>query len=333
MQKIILLILLLVFYQKSSLSQYIFEEEFNSTIPNMVYSTPPGILFDTNWYSYDGDTLLDGSGAARPPAWYRTLAFAPIDGISGTDTNYVMASNSNFIIPGKAKNWLITPAIYIESGQGYLRWASAPLSTPYKLDRFRVMASTTTNDTSSFTTTLFKTAEYAGPSNMGGNFNLYNFNPSTLWIHGWDGFSIQNTQVEFTGDSSKWVGVLTEKAYACLPYSNQFIYLAFVHDSFDDNLISIDNISIWGACVEVSENKIDLDFKIAPNPFTNFLSINSAIAIDKIKIFDISGRIQLLQNASSNNVSLDLTFLSPAPYFIEIISSEIRKTYKIIKTE
>jgi Secretion system C-terminal sorting domain/Cleaved Adhesin Domain len=334
MRSTILLCILITFNQKQSFSQWIFEEKFNSIIPNMIYGQPAGILDDLNWYSYDGDTLIDGSGESRPNAWFRTLAFTLVDSIAATgDTNHVMASNSMFITPGKAKNWLITPAIYIESGQGWLQWRSAPFSTPYKLDGFKVLASTTTNDTSSFTIKLFETAEYTGPGNMGADFNLYNFNPTTSFIHGWDGDIIQPEEVQYYGDSSQWRGVLTQNSYACLPFSNQSIYLAFVHDSFDDNMISIDDIKIWGACVGVSDEKNDLDLTILPNPFIDQLSINSSSEINKIKIFDVSGRLQFSIDPKTNSVSLDLSFLSSAPYFVEISSNEDHRTYKIIKTE
>lgn len=327
-------VVILHFYQ-NLYSQVFFTEDFQNPIINMVNGAPPGILNDTNWYNYDQDALLDGSGEARPGNWYKKYAFALADSLTITgDTNFIFASNSKFSSPGKARNWLITPSISVTPFTT-ISFKSATYTTPFKLDGFKVLVSTTTNDTSAFTDTVFVASEYTGPGNIGSDFALYNFSSYTNWIQGWDGFTIQMAELEYLGDSSQWRGVLTEHFSNCA-FTFQSIYVAFVHDSFDDNLISLDDIGVF-TCGLVESNEQTEFFILNPNPFSEEISlslINPNLLGNEFSFYvsDQTGRKIMSKNIESQNTSIQLSQLSKGIYTLTIFKrDEIIQTKKIVK--
>lgn len=69
--------------------------------------------------------------------------------------------------------------------------------------------------------------------------------------------------------------------------------------------------------------------KIYPNPFLNSITISNHTPVDNIKIFDSSGSIIYQDNPQ--NTMIDLKRLTNGIYFIELITRNDSKIYKIIK--
>jgi len=72
------------------------------------------------------------------------------------------------------------------------------------------------------------------------------------------------------------------------------------------------------------------DFSIYPNPFTDFLKINSS-SVKKIKILDLNGKLILEHEILSNSESIDLSFLDKGIYLLKLEGEFFSNTKKIIK--
>lgn len=288
-------------------------------------------------YSYDLDAQPDYGG--RPEAWFRSLAFADSDTIQ---FDGLLGSNSWFDVPGKAANYFILPAMYATADM-VVSWYSAPFQTPLYLDGYKVVVSTETNSPYDFTDTIFSASEFV--SFNGGdsaNFASYTFNPvANSFIHGQDGNFVEpgeNSVARLiaklrpfsvnvgTFDGGKFVG--------------KTIYIAFVHDSDDDNLISIDNILVTGTKVDNTSNEeVSADVVgLFPNPATNDVNISIKLdnsASSSIQIIDATGKVVASKNSNLINgysqVNMDISSLSAGIYTVKVTSAEKSYTRKLIK--
>jgi hypothetical protein len=286
------------------------------------------------WYSYDDDPNSDASGGARPEEWFLGYAFALTDSLlqDGSD-NIVLSSNSWLNGTMVASHWFVSPTINVTNASYRLRFKSAPRQTPRYLDGFRVCVSTTVNDDfANFNNNvLFTASEMTGnpaPPNPN-NFNSYTYNPTIAgggWIHGWDGSTIQVADLEYNGDSTRWIGVLTEHTINLGAFAGQQIYIAFHHNSEDDNLISIDDIVVE-YIMGTEENKLELFTSVYPNPTTDMLDISfnlqEGIKNLYMEITDVLGRQVLNQSfgetpAGKHIKRLDVSKLPVGTYNITI---------------
>ncbi|UPT69848.1 MAG: T9SS type A sorting domain-containing protein [Flavobacterium sp. JAD_PAG50586_2] len=72
-------------------------------------------------------------------------------------------------------------------------------------------------------------------------------------------------------------------------------------------------------------------FSVSPNPTTGMLNILGNSTIREIVVINMLGQIVQHKNANSNTVTLDLSSLPNAIFFIKISGDSITKTFKIIK--
>ena len=269
-----------------------------------VTSPPVGTNIDSMWYNYDADQLADGAGGTtpRPDDWWQILAFADSNlYIEGTqDTNIVMGSNSWFGSPGQADNWLITKNVQL-GDHDTLFWKSAPRQTPRYLDGYEVRLSTTTNSDLAFTNILFTAAEMTSITGANDSvFTGYEFS-TPGFVHGQDG-----TFTEFNNDSARLMGILKPFSVPLDAYANQNVFIAFHHTSFDDNLISIDDILIRGDASNpvagIKENKFDLNLNVFPNPAGDNAQLNFQLFTETsvtISVTDVTGKLVYSENKGS----------------------------------
>lgn len=255
-------------------------ENFNVD-PTATYLTTP-LGSDTVWVSYDADMLTEAQ--ARPGNWYWQAA-----GAATADSTGAIWSSSWFSPAGVAQNFLITPPIPIVDATAVLHWSSAPYQTPLYLDGYKVLVSTTSNFPLDFTDTLFVAAEYlSGSSSNGGNYSAYTFSPG--FVHGMD-----STYIEFGTDSARFLGVLRPFSVSLAQYAGQLIYIAFLHDSDDDNLILLDDILVTGnLTIGIQENNINAHLTISPNPAVDRIELSyhlSSLAQVSVKIYDAKGSL------------------------------------------
>jgi PKD repeat protein len=171
-------------------------------------------LIPAAWSNIDLDGNNDING--RPLDWHITLDDQTT--VPG-DTNYVASSSSWFSPAGRANNWLIITTPLAPCATTVLDWWSAPFEGPAYMDGYKVLVSTTGTNTTDFTDTIFVVAEDISSAGAG--------TPGPGNVH-----------TNFNGSR----GVLQNWQASLSAYDGMTIYVAFVHDAEDDNLIQIDNI-------------------------------------------------------------------------------------------
>lgn len=192
-----------------------------------------------SWDNIDNDLLLDANG--RPQDWF--IANDP-QTTNGNDTNWVAGASSWFTPFGTAQNWLVITDALTPCSTTSLVWKSAPLEGPIYMDGYKVLISTTGTNTADFTDTVFVHAEDATGTGI----------PSDGEVH-----------TDYFGTA----GVLQEWSVDLGNYDGMTIYVAYVHDSDNDNMLLLDDIFVGEvppACVDpvasfdVSENFLTVDF-------------------------------------------------------------------------
>ncbi len=298
---------------------------------------PSGDVQSTEWYNFDADGLADAStNGTRPNQWWLTLAFADQD----TTAHYaVLTSNSWLAAPALVKNYFITPSFYAKNAT--LSWYSAPFQTPLFMDGYKVLVSTTNNDLLSFTTTIFTAAEYV--SFNGGDSSLYSsytFAPaSNAFVHGANGQGIYLDPTD--SDARRNRGVLVKHTVDLAQFNDQNIFICFLHECTDDNLLSIDDILVKGTFVDptsVENVSKGFDFNMYPNPVTDNMSISFKVEgtqTTKVSVMDNSGRIVKvigLGSQTGNQLhNIDMSDLTAGFYTLSVETEGNRAVKKFIK--
>ncbi len=312
---------------------------YQSFYDNLIVDVVPpiGVAADTLWYSWDGDGFADGSGGSREGGWFAVMPFADID----TTNNVAIAANSWFSPAGVANNWLITPNVQLGT-HDTLFWKSAPLQTPRYLDGYEVLLSTTTNSDLAFTTILFTAAEMTQISTVPGDSAIFaNHTFSTPgFIHGLDSTYIEGKP---NRPSAAFSGQLRPFSFALDAYANQNIFIAFHHNSDDDNIISIDDVMIRGNInpnAGVKENKFDLNLNVFPNPVNNknIAQLNfelPAESVITISVNDVTGKLVYSENKGSlaqgrHFATVNTGALSKGFYTIAVQTVNGKSTAKLI---
>lgn len=308
--------------------------------PSPYFSTdfyPPGNTYDTAWYNIDLDMLTPvGANDGVGPAWFWSQVFADSDTAQFINC---MAARSWFEEIGQAKNYLITPAIPIVDANAVLSWRSAPFQTPRYLDGYKVLISSTTNDIDAFTDTIFVAAEMlqlAPPSDTSGNFAAYVFSPG--FVHGQDG-----TYIEPTSSAMRKRGKLRPFSYNLSAYAGKFIFVAFYHDSDDDNLISVDEILVTGTfdpTFGLDQSIIPgLSVRTYPNPTDRWLTIDlfaeKPLEDLHIQIMDVLGQVVSSDYVGSIQGawqrSLDVSRLASGLYALRLLDRGRASVVKFTK--
>ncbi len=310
-----------------------FQSFYDNLISDIV--PPPGVTSDVLWYSYDRDGLNDGSGAGRDGGWFAVRPFSDLD----TTNNVAIGANSWFDSPGQSSNLLISPS-YTLGAHDTLFWKSAPSQTPRYLDGYTVRLSTTTNDDLAFTNTLFTAAEMSSLSSSGEDtvYAHFGFSPATAFIHGQDGTYID--PVDITATHLLHSGRLQPHSVPLDAYAGQNVFIGFFHESFDDNLISIDDFMIRGvhAPLGINENNSDLSLNVFPNPSTDMSQINYNLAAESavvITIYDVTGKVVASESKGTQAAGRHFSAINTANmakgfYTVSVQTGTSRSTVKLM---
>lgn len=338
MKKIALLVMgLFISISVSNAQDTLIWENFEDTIIgttglNYYEIYPNGILNDTNWFNYDEDMLPDQSGSSRPDNWWLSAG-----GFSYPDTlDICLFANSwtnDAITP--VSNWLILPAIQITDGaSAWLKWKSAPRQTPYFLDGYEIVISTATNDLADFTNVAFTAAQYtAGAASNGNNYAAYTF--SSGWVHGQDGLFVQCDTCTVASSQARQIGQQRPDSVSLAAYDNMMIYIAFHHNTTDDNLISLDDILV----IENTDptfsidNNATINGAIYPNPATDYTIVS--FDVNKyhnmhVELFNSNGQVIYSSALTESSHRLGLENVSAGVYVVKVTSDEGTMTQKLI---
>jgi Secretion system C-terminal sorting domain len=289
MKKLLLALVFLVSAKMATAQDTLLFEDFNNVI-NFNYEVAPsnGTQYDASGYNFDADGLIDAND--RAPEWFLILPFAVQDSLTTDgDTNIALASSSWFDPAGQALNYFMLPSIQLNDASAFLSFKSAPRQTPLYCDGFKVLVSTTDNFETSYTDTLFVAGEYISRVDPLPDSTFAGFTFSEGDVHGLDG-----QFVEYGGDSIRLLGVLKPHNISLAAYAGQKIFIAFLHDADDDNLISIDDILVYGdGTVNVDENKATVEVAMYPNPTNDVVNLNFNVVRSgpvSLEVYDLAGK-------------------------------------------
>lgn len=335
MKKLLLFLFIIISLNTFAQNDTLLFENFQAdNYPYIQIGPPNGSTNETtDWYNFDEDQLPDGSPSNRPGEWFLSLPFATADELtSNGDSNFVLASNSWSNVNQYTLNWLITPKIAV-NGPTTLSWKSAPRQTPKYLDGYMVLLSTTDNYETSFTDTLFVAGEYISESGSFADSSFSNYTFSSGFIHGQD-----STFIEFEGDSARFIGELRPFSVSLNAYLGQSVYIAFLHRTMDDNLISIDDILVTGVATSIKEEEKQFKLGAFPNPAGNMLTLNYILPksspID-VMVYDFNGKLVDnkfigVQIAGEQSITYNVANLANGEYSFVIRSSFGTTTQKVI---
>lgn len=251
---------------------------------------------DIHWVNYDQDNKkgLCVNNGITPKGWYweSDLGF-----INPNQANNDAFTSCSFLDSGNPqnRNWLITAPILIPDESYWLCWRSLSYYGPDFMDGYKVLASTGGNMPASFTDTLFKAAQTVDRLVVG-SLDLNDYIFSSGYIHA-NGYTDEEYFfVDFEGQNPFYHGKMEPHCVSLSEYSGQTIYLAFLHDSYDDFQLQIDDILVSNQISSATHQPLSQleHFQVMPNPADAFCFIHwkaQENAPATCTIWDVNGRI------------------------------------------
>lgn len=275
-----------------------------------------------------------------------------IDTIVGIDTvtydtisNFGVRSFSWFKTPARAQTVLLTPAVFLKDNSGVLSWRSMPLQGPRHQDGYKVFILPGGNN--DLETTPFLTLEYdfamkeldvSNSSPLKTITSLVELQENFGFVP-FDGtdhieYTLPDTNGEGNIDSTRQQPFMQEFQLSLSAYSGVSVQIAFVHDSYDNNGIVLDDILIMGTGVMSASEIVQNWLNVYPNPTTNKLFIEHAENWDtsKVEIFDFKGSL-VLTTELNNNSSVDVSMLEAGQYFLKLHVADGVYTQSFIKAK
>lgn len=319
-------------------------ENFNEPFDTLVDDSDGVVSFalgnDTIWVNFDEDGIMDANG--RPQTWYQSLSgWFDHDSLQGG----VLQSSS--WLDGFAdgnRNWLILPPIALSAGgnaNAELSWKSAPFQGPRYMDGYSVRISTTSNDPLAvpypFTDTVFQACQMVPPLGSDTTVSTFNFSPGYIHANSFTDWRYYT----YDAANNAFDGYLEPHTINLSQYAGQTIYIAFVHDADDDNLMAIDDILVMGQAPQVNTQNVTLnaEVKIFPNPVTTNLTLNYNVRQDgdvNVTIMDATGRVVREMNAISTasgqyNENINVADLAAGAYQLVIAQNGKRIAKRFVK--
>ena len=294
-----------------------------------VSSSPSGN--DLIWVNYDGDNMQDANGRAKNWYWQNEWLGSDTTTQGGVLVSSSWLSNST----ASTSNWLILPPLYISDASAVLSWKSAPYQGLRYMDGYKVVISVFDNDTIGFTDEVFTHAE-TSVQNLGDTAMYYTVSSGTVHANGYTDSSYFFFDSLLNGNH----GLLEPHSVDLSAYAGYTIYIAFVHNSTDDNSMALDDILVKGNLV-VSTNEIETlnEVSIAPNPAKDFAQLNYTSETDEnidVRIFDMQGRMvkemtNLSNNIGQNQQTITVSELATGTYQVVIFQNGQQHTETLIK--
>lgn len=97
-----------------------------------------------------------------------------------------------------------------------------------------------------------------------------------------------------------------------------------------NNHMYIDDMSA-GPGVLSTENFAENVFSVYPNPVKDILNIDTQVAVDKVVVFDVLGKVVLHQNPGTVSPTINMAALPSGTYFVKVFIDDNSKIVKILK--
>jgi Secretion system C-terminal sorting domain len=292
---------------------------------------------DTTWVNYDADGLAPQcvDGDDTPGGWYFESDLGE-DPAQTPNYCYTSCSLHDVVdIEGhRAANWLILPPINITDTTARLQWKSLSVSGPAFLDGYKVVVSTTNNNTDegSFSDTIFRAAEMIRSNNgQYVSLALNNYQFSTGYIQA-NNYTLTDYYFLVPGGGGAppfYHGRLEPHDVPLAQYIGKKIYIAFVHDSDNDFLLQLDDILVVLNDVSNTNEPTSLrQFSIAPNPADAHTRITYAFDDEQaglLRIYDALGRIYVeipFASGAQNSFDIDVHNFAAGLYTATLTTTE-----------
>ena len=205
--------------------------------------------------------------------------------------NTVASSPSWFTSVAPADRWLITPAITVPANTNVsLEFFARSHDVSPYDDGFKLKVSTTNTAKTSFTNVL--TVAHAA------NVPI-----------------VQQTS-PYTVDLSAYAG--------------QTVYLAWVNDYTDGNLLSVDDISVTTTPLMAVNDVNKTNLTLYPNPTADYFTVDNHNEVVSVKIYDVSGKIVKAMGESTDK-KYDVSSLEKGLYTVSIETKSGTTSKKLIK--
>lgn len=302
----------------------------------------------TDWVNLDLDNAE--ANASAPGDWYVTTDFHHENVEVIGDSNMVMASQSWLVgfAPGNS-NLLITPEIEVPSSGYVLRWTSGVFQTPRYADGYRVLISpdaVMADDLADFTDEVFVQAQmvedavwnteeygdidYTSCVNTGElDASLFCWFPE-VYGDGTGGTGYRHAEDHtdplylWEDGGTTYTGLMEPHSADLSAYAGQTIRVGFWHDSDDDNLTSLDDVSVE-LFTSVDEYSFEELVNFFPNPATEVLTLNFSSIVKEsaqVNVYDNTGRLVISEVYSGYQLrafnSLNIAGLAPGMYSLQI---------------
>lgn len=113
-------------------------------------------------------------------------------------------------------------------------------------------------------------------------------------------------------------------------YAGQTVYLAWVNDYTNGNVLSIDDIDVVVTPVLAVNDNVKSEIAVYPNPVSEYFTIGNVKDLVSVKIYDLSGKI-VRANLEAVNNKFNVTSLEKGVYTISIETKTGIVSKKIIK--
>lgn len=327
----------------------IFGQTFSApdTLINEIFETDPTPFMlafpsgqDDDWVNYDADQAT--GFCVEPPDetpggwfWDGDLGIEDSDSI----VNNVFTSCSWLQNSVRAHNWLILPPVYIPDSSYWLSWRSLTFEGPAFVDGYKVLVSTGSNDPAAMQfIPLFKAAETVTILN-GPSLDLDDYIFSEGYIHA-NGFADTNYFfIDYDDFGTPFYrGKLEPHSVSLKDYAGQTIYVAFLHDSKNDNLLQLDDILVANANTSSAHTPQNvLRFDVLPNPARDAVYFSWKMKIPqegRLSVTDNTGKVVLQKsfaNQDEGRMFFEVQHLAPGIYLCTLETAAGRATTKLVK--
>ncbi len=259
-----------------------------------------------------------------------------------TTSNFGIRSFSWLEGSGYATSVLMTSAVFIKDNTAKLYWKSMPVQGPRHQDGYKVYVLNGGLNDPEYTPFGTMSYEFAMKELDVSNSspiptlnsltqleNDFGFIPSDGVNH--TRYTLPDSNELGEVDSTRQQPFMQEFELDLSLYSG-FIQIAFVHDSYDNNGIILDDILIkgTGSVGQIEVEKFELN--VYPNPVSNelFIENNKAFINAFVEVFDLNGRL-VLSDKLKPYLGIDLSELDAGQYIVKLQSNVTVYTQTFIK--
>lgn len=300
---------------------------------------------DISWVNYNqdgGPTTCAQNFGQTPGDWYWESDLGTNE---PTENSAFTSCSFRFSPPIQNQNWLITPPVFITDNTYSLSWKSLTVQGPFFVDGYKVLISNGSNDPDSFTAVLFTASQMLTfnqhPDSIGSlNLINYTFSPGYLHAGGFtntDYFFIDSLDV--AGELKPYFhGRFEPHCVSLAQYANQTVYIAFLHDSYDDFTLQIDDIAVTNTSCPVigASNPAAgvLHYVVQPNPARDFAQVSWSLQTQEpvcLSLLTVAGAVVWQQNFQASPARVDLREQAAGVYFVRLQTADGQATRRLIK--